>query len=117
VIPREQDPEFTEVGRATMAKAGFSEGSDGRFVTETDTPERLELRRIFRKRSKSYDFWIDNGIALVGSPDTVIRKMQEQRDLMGLDVFSAQHTFGNMPMKVVEKSIKLFGKEVIPAFS
>ena len=117
VVPREQDPEFTEVGRATMARAGFSEGADGRYVTETDTPERLELRRIFRERSASYDFWIDNGIALVGSPDTVIRRMQEQRDLIGHDVFCAQHTFGSMPMKVVEKSIKLFGKEVIPAFS
>ncbi|MCH8061984.1 MAG: hypothetical protein IH861_05730, partial [Chloroflexi bacterium] len=73
-------------------------------------------RRIFRERSTSYDFWIDNGIALVGSPDTVIRKMQEQRDLIGHDVFCAQHVFGSMSASVVEKSIKLFGKEVIPAF-
>src|SRR5215475_10516825 len=53
------------------------------YTGEAGTPERLELCRVFRERSKSYDFWIDNGLALVGSPDTVIRKIQEQHDLIG----------------------------------
>ena len=89
---------------------------DGRYVLETDTPERLELRRIFQERSRSYDFWIDNGMALVGSPDTVIRRMEEQQALIGQDIFCSQHGFGSMSAEVVKKSIRLFGKEVIPAF-
>ena len=117
VVPREPDPKFTEAGKAVMAKAGFDTGADGRYLTQDDSPERLEIRRIFLERSRSYDFWIDNGIALVGSPDTVIRRMQEQRELIGHDVFCAQHVFGSMPSKIVENSIKLFGREVIPAFS
>lgn len=71
---------------------------------------------MFRERGKSYDFWIDNGIAIVGSPDTVIRKMKEQRELIGHDVFCAQHGFGFMSRDTVKKSIDLFGKEVLPAF-
>jgi alkanesulfonate monooxygenase SsuD/methylene tetrahydromethanopterin reductase-like flavin-dependent oxidoreductase (luciferase family) len=84
---------------------------------EAGTPERLELRRVFRERSRSYDFWIDNGLALVGSPETVIRKIQEQHDLIGHDVLCTQHGFGQMAPELVKKSIRLFGEEVIPAFA
>ena len=58
------------------------------------TPERAELRRTFRERAQSYDFWIDNGVALVGSPETVARKLREQHDLIGHDIFCARHLFG-----------------------
>ena len=67
--------------------------------------------------SSSYDFWIDNGLALVGSPDTVIKKLKEQRDLVGYDVFCANHRFGPMPLEHSMKSLRLFGEEVIPAFA
>jgi alkanesulfonate monooxygenase SsuD/methylene tetrahydromethanopterin reductase-like flavin-dependent oxidoreductase (luciferase family) len=86
-------------------------------MAEAGTPERLELRRVFRERSKSYDFWIDNGLALVGSPDTVIRKIQEQHALIGHDVLCTQHGFGHLDRELVKKSIRLFGEEVIPAFT
>ena len=55
-------------------------------------------------------------MALVGSPDTVIRRMEEQQALIGQDIFCSQHGFGSMSAEVVKKSIRLFGKEVIPAF-
>ena len=116
VIPREPDPALQATGQAAMERSGASKGRDGRYVLETDTPERLELRRIFQERSRSYDFWIDNGMALVGSPDTVIRRMEEQQALIGQDIFCSQHGFGSMSAEVVKKSIRLFGKEVIPAF-
>ncbi|HSF30815.1 MAG TPA: LLM class flavin-dependent oxidoreductase [Candidatus Tectomicrobia bacterium] len=115
--PRVADPEFLGAGREMMAQIGMGPGPDGRYAGEAGTPERLELRRVFRERSKSYDFWIDNGLALVGSPDTVIRKVQEQQALIGHDVLCTQHGFGQMAPELVKKSIKLFGEEVIPAFA
>jgi alkanesulfonate monooxygenase SsuD/methylene tetrahydromethanopterin reductase-like flavin-dependent oxidoreductase (luciferase family) len=63
----------------------------------------------------SYDFWIDNGLALVGSPETVIRQLQAQHDRMGYSVFCANHRFGALPREQSLKSFKLFGEEVIPA--
>ena len=36
-----------------------------------EEPWVLELRWMFQERTKSDDFWVDNGLALVGSPDTV----------------------------------------------
>ena len=38
--------------------------------------------------------WIENGLALVGSPETVIRRMQTQHQLIGYDIFCANHHFG-----------------------
>jgi hypothetical protein len=32
-------------------------------------------------------------------------------------VFCANHRFGGMPLEQASKSLKLFGEEVIPAFS
>ena len=115
--PRMADPSFSEAGQARLARSGFASESDGRYAGEAGTPERLELRRVFRERSKSYDFWIDNGLALVGSPDTVIRKIQEQHARIGHDVLCTQHGFGRMPPELVKQSITLFGQEVIPAFA
>jgi alkanesulfonate monooxygenase SsuD/methylene tetrahydromethanopterin reductase-like flavin-dependent oxidoreductase (luciferase family) len=116
-MPRMADPAFSEAAQARLAQAGISRGTDGRYAEEAGTPERLELRRVFRERSKSYDFWIDNGLALVGSPDTVIRKIEEQRALIGHDVLCTQHGFGNLAPDLVKKSIRLFGEKVIPAFA
>ena len=62
-------------------------------------------------------FWIANGLALVGSPDTVIRKRKEQYQRIGDGIFCANHRLGLMSPKQSLKSLQLFGKEVIPAFT
>jgi alkanesulfonate monooxygenase SsuD/methylene tetrahydromethanopterin reductase-like flavin-dependent oxidoreductase (luciferase family) len=82
-----------------------------------DNPTTRELNRVFQGMSTSYDFWIDNGLALVGSPETVIRTLREQHQRIGYDVFCANHRFGPMPAEQSLKSLKLFGQEVIPAFA
>jgi alkanesulfonate monooxygenase SsuD/methylene tetrahydromethanopterin reductase-like flavin-dependent oxidoreductase (luciferase family) len=86
------------------------------FKGNEDTPTTRELNRVFQGMSTSYDFWIDNGLALVGSPETVIRKLREQHQRIGYDIFCANHRFGPMPQEQALKSLELFGKEVIPAF-
>jgi alkanesulfonate monooxygenase SsuD/methylene tetrahydromethanopterin reductase-like flavin-dependent oxidoreductase (luciferase family) len=111
------DPAFSAAAQDTIVRSRRGYGPDGMYTGEDGTPERLELRRVFRERSRSYDFWIDNGLALVGSPDTVIRKIQEQHDLIGHDVLCTQHVFGRLAPELVKKSIQLFGEEVIPAFA
>ena len=114
---RMADPAFSAAAQNTIARTRRGYGPDGMYTGEAGTPERLELRRVFRERSRSYDFWIDNGLALVGSPDTVIQKIQEQHDLIGHDVLCTQHGFGHMAPELIKKSIKLLGEEVIPAFA
>ena len=82
-----------------------------------ETPTTRELDRVFRNQIASYDFCIENGLALVGSPETVRRKLEEQHAMIGYDIFCANHRVGPMPTDVSLKSIKLFGEEVIPAFA
>ncbi|HEY7494335.1 MAG TPA: hypothetical protein VIH59_24945 [Candidatus Tectomicrobia bacterium] len=87
------------------------------FKGNEDNPTTRELHRVFQGMSTSYDFWIDNGLALVGSPETVIRKLKAQHDRMGYDIFCANHRIGIMPTEQSLQSLQLFGKEVIPAFT
>ena len=115
--PRVADPIFRSAGQDAMARTGIGYGTDGRYAGEAWTPERLELRRVFQERAKSYDFWIDNGLVLVGSPEIVIRKIQGQYALIGHDVLCTQHGFTRLALELVKKSITLFGEEVIPAFA
>jgi alkanesulfonate monooxygenase SsuD/methylene tetrahydromethanopterin reductase-like flavin-dependent oxidoreductase (luciferase family) len=66
--------------------------------------------------AKDYDYNISSGLSIVGSPDTVIRRLQEGQERIGYTLFCTNHQLGHMPPDLVEKSVTLFGREVIPAF-
>ena len=46
----------------------------------------------------------------------VARKIAEQQKYVGYDLLATTHSFGSMDPALIEKSIRLFGEEVIPAF-
>lgn len=75
------------------------------------------INQVYADTIDAYDFWMENGLALVGSPDTVARQLQEQQQRVGHDVFCAQHQFTGMADAAVARSLRLFGEEVIPALS
>jgi alkanesulfonate monooxygenase SsuD/methylene tetrahydromethanopterin reductase-like flavin-dependent oxidoreductase (luciferase family) len=80
------------------------------------TPEMLEIARIYIETAKSYDFWIDEGLAFVGSPETVTRAIERQRQLCGYDVLLTHHQITGMPSHLAMNSLRLFGERVIPEF-
>lgn len=81
------------------------------------TPEMVEIARVYLETSKSYDFWIEEGLAMVGSPETVTRRIREQQELCGYDVLLTSHQIASMPVELVRSSMQLFGKHVIPRFA
>jgi alkanesulfonate monooxygenase SsuD/methylene tetrahydromethanopterin reductase-like flavin-dependent oxidoreductase (luciferase family) len=83
---------------------------------EEKTPEMLEMARLYLETAKSYDFWIDEGLAFVGSPDTVARRIREQQELCGYDILLTHHHITTMPHEVSRRSMQLFGEAVIPQF-
>lgn len=82
-----------------------------------ESPTNSVLMQNFEAMAKSVDFWLDNGLAHVGSPDTVAKRLAKQQELTGIDVFCGRHRFADIPTPLVEKSIRLFGEKVIPALS
>jgi alkanesulfonate monooxygenase SsuD/methylene tetrahydromethanopterin reductase-like flavin-dependent oxidoreductase (luciferase family) len=107
---------FFGAGAEAIARTRIGWGSDQRGTGGERNADIDERGRVFREITKSYDFWIDNGLALVGSPETVIRQIQEQQARVGYDLLATQHQLHTMPSETVHASIRLFGEEVLPAF-
>ena len=78
---------------------------------------RLKTREMIQGTRSGIDFWIENNLAYVGSPETVIQRIKETQKSMGYDVFGGRFRYGPMPDHLVENSLRLFGEKVIPAFA
>ncbi|MEC9278429.1 MAG: hypothetical protein VYC23_03895, partial [Chloroflexota bacterium] len=83
---------------------------------ETYDPKQEIGREMFTGMRTGIDFWLKHNLAYIGSPDTVIRKIEETRKTMGYDVFGGRFKFGPIPDRLVEKSLRLFGEHVMPHF-
>jgi alkanesulfonate monooxygenase SsuD/methylene tetrahydromethanopterin reductase-like flavin-dependent oxidoreductase (luciferase family) len=83
---------------------------------EEATPQMLETARVYLKTAESYDFWIDEGLGFVGSPETVAHAIAAQQRRVGYDILLTQHNIGNMPHALAQRSLGLFGERVLPAF-
>jgi alkanesulfonate monooxygenase SsuD/methylene tetrahydromethanopterin reductase-like flavin-dependent oxidoreductase (luciferase family) len=83
---------------------------------DSERPDDRARGLTMERAATDYEFNIDNGLAIVGSPETVIRKLQEGQQRIGYNLFCTNHSIGRMPKDLVAKSIELFGTEVIPAF-
>lgn len=68
-------------------------------------------------RSLTFDFdeAVAGGSLVVGSPETCIKQIRRQRDEGKRGTMLSMFQFGNLPHRLVMKSIELFGREVIPA--
>ena len=94
-------------------------GQSGHVVGASSdvSPQRLASRNMFAGMASGLDFWIEQGLAYVGSPETVIDSLEKERKLIGFDLFGGRFRFGDMPNEMVERSMRLFAEKVIPAFS
>ncbi|HWI39702.1 MAG TPA: LLM class flavin-dependent oxidoreductase, partial [Burkholderiales bacterium] len=68
--------------------------------------------RLYAKKHV-YEDIIQNGICLFGSVDTVAEKMCRLHE-MGIRHVATMHNFGALEPKLVERSMTLFAKEVMP---
>ena len=86
-------------------------------IQEEDSELYRRGRAMFAGMKTGVDFWTEHGLAHVGSPETITRRLEKQQELCGFDVFGARFRMGPMSNELVEKSITLFGEKVMPAFS
>jgi len=58
---------------------------------------------------------METGVVIVGSPETVRRKITECHEVLGFGTFVALLHFGTLPADWTVKNIRLFADEVLPA--
>jgi alkanesulfonate monooxygenase SsuD/methylene tetrahydromethanopterin reductase-like flavin-dependent oxidoreductase (luciferase family) len=83
---------------------------------DSERPDDKARGEVMRQAATSYDFNIEQGLALVGSPETVIRRLEEGKRSIGYDIFCGNFAIGTMPDAMVRESIRLFGEKIVPAF-
>ncbi|MCH8744229.1 MAG: LLM class flavin-dependent oxidoreductase [Chloroflexi bacterium] len=88
-------------------RRAFTEGSEVYHKLEDWRKTRTEM-------PPSYDYLFENR-AIIGSPEQCIAKIKALQD-QGIEYFGPNFSFGNMEHQKVVKSMKLFAKEVMPAF-
>lgn len=105
------------VGGGEIEKTRIGWGTHARGMgRDSERPDDKSRGETMFKARQSYEYNIENGLAIVGSPETVIRKLTEGKKKIGYDIFCCNHEIGLMPPDMVQRSIDLFGKEVVPAF-
>jgi alkanesulfonate monooxygenase SsuD/methylene tetrahydromethanopterin reductase-like flavin-dependent oxidoreductase (luciferase family) len=105
------------VGGGPIAQTRIGWGSHSRGMgADSERADNKARGQTMAAAARDYQFNIDNGLAIVGSPETVIERLQAGQERLGYNVFCTNHQIGRMPRELVDRSIELFGKEVIPAF-
>ena len=85
------------------------------FDTGSEVWEKMEdFRNSRTELPPSYDYLYENR-AFFGTPDQMIAKIKALKD-QGIELFGCNFSFGGMPQDKVLKSMRLFAKEVMPAF-
>jgi alkanesulfonate monooxygenase SsuD/methylene tetrahydromethanopterin reductase-like flavin-dependent oxidoreductase (luciferase family) len=106
------------VGGGPIAQTRIGWGSHSRGMgAESERPDNKLRGQIIAQAARDYEFNLESGLAIVGSPETVARRIQDQQARLGYTLLCTNHQMGRMPPDLVSNSIELFGKEVIPAFS
>jgi alkanesulfonate monooxygenase SsuD/methylene tetrahydromethanopterin reductase-like flavin-dependent oxidoreductase (luciferase family) len=105
------------VGAGPIARTRVGWGTNPRGMgRDSERPDDKARGETMRMAAQSFEFNIENGLALVGSPDTVVKRLEAGKQKIGYDIFAGNFAIGRMPEEMVRNSIELFGKEVIPAF-
>ncbi len=64
-----------------------------------------------------WDEMLAAGRNCYGTPDQVIKAIQAAQQNFDFDIFSSTFNFGGLPHEDIKRSMRLFAKEVMPAFS
>ncbi|HUZ73348.1 MAG TPA: LLM class flavin-dependent oxidoreductase [Stellaceae bacterium] len=105
------------VGGGPIERTRIGWGTHARGMgRDSERPDDKARGETMGRAAQSYEYNLESGLAIVGSPATVIRTLEAGKKRIGYDIFCTNHAIGPMPAALVQNSIRLFGKEVLPAF-
>ncbi len=70
--------------------------------------------RLNVMRGQSFEECVENGMAIAGSPDTVLAAIRQQKATLGINYLLTYLFFGTMAFADAERSLRLFRTEVMP---
>ena len=135
-VPYASCKDFDDIGtmlceyRKGRAEAGLEADDDDHvftlhaYVAKSDDEAKAQCRaaydlyvdtRLYAKKHV-YEDIIANGICLFGSVDTVAEKIRRLHD-MGIRHVATMHNFGALAPDLVERSMTLFARHVMPLVS
>jgi len=86
------------------------------WTSGTSSPDYPGYERLFdRLREHTFEKTVAGGAAWVGTPATIAAQIREYHDRVGgFEVASVQGNFNDLPYELVERSFRLFAREVMP---
>ncbi|HUK61455.1 MAG TPA: LLM class flavin-dependent oxidoreductase [Stellaceae bacterium] len=86
------------------------------FVAAGQVPASFEswYQRAPRLYAMSFEELVESGMVLAGSPEWVARQILRHLEALDLAVLVGTFQLGSMPHDKVERSLRLFGTEVMP---
>lgn len=88
------------------------------WTTGASSADYPDYGRLFKKLADhTFDSSVAQGAAWVGTPASIVAQIREYSDRVGgFDVASIQGNFHDLPYALVEPSMRLFAREVMPLF-
>jgi alkanesulfonate monooxygenase SsuD/methylene tetrahydromethanopterin reductase-like flavin-dependent oxidoreductase (luciferase family) len=135
-VPYASCKDFADIGaffaefRRGRAEASLAAEDDDHvftfhtYVAKSDAAAKAEAKaaydlyvdtRLYAKKHV-YEDILANGICLFGAPETVAEKLARLRE-MGIRHVATMHNFGALDPALVERSMTLFAREVVPQLS
>ena len=79
-----------------------------------DKAADFDARHAGAHRELNFEACEANGMAVAGSPDTVVEKLAGMVDKLGINYLLAYLFFGDMTLATAQRSLALFTSEVMP---
>ncbi|HWH26951.1 MAG TPA: LLM class flavin-dependent oxidoreductase [Pseudolysinimonas sp.] len=99
-----------------VLRANFEESFPPGATTWQSIQGLLQSGFVFKPEDLTYDAMVNEGMAIVGSPETVTRKLEDFREETGVGQVLVVADGGGSPEWMVRKSTELFAREVMPHF-
>ncbi len=83
------------VGGGPIERTRIGWGTHARGMgRDSERPDDKARGETMARAAQSYEYSLDAGLAIVGSPATVIRKLEEGKQRIGYDIFCTNHAIG-----------------------
>ncbi|HEY7123808.1 MAG TPA: LLM class flavin-dependent oxidoreductase [Ktedonobacterales bacterium] len=117
----EAEPALWETWRLLNDRASYEEPYNGHHFEAQPQISDDQFRAVTSQMPivgpLTYDQLIERGLAIIGSPETVIQLLLTQARELHLDTFVGLFAFGGLTHTQVTRSLDLFAREVMPALT